>query len=155
MMAQPIQTAHLRFYLLPYESLLDGLERTGHAIEYQCRSGYCGACRLTLDQGSVTYLTEPLAYVAADEVLPCCCVPNTPIQLACGLHLALDQPVEQPLDQALEQTLEQVMTEDSAPFQHMLFDAPITMGVDQPFKQSRTRRVRALTAHTHNLSLFI
>lgn len=45
--------------MLKGETLLDGLERTGHEVEYQCRSGYCGMCRLTLLDGSVTYAEPP------------------------------------------------------------------------------------------------
>ncbi|WP_017221642.1 class I ribonucleotide reductase maintenance protein YfaE [Moritella dasanensis] len=63
-------------------SLLDTLERTGHQIEYQCRQGYCGACRTTLTSGSVTYTTEPLAAVAPGSILPCCCKANSDITLA-------------------------------------------------------------------------
>lgn len=55
------------------ETLLEGLERTGHYVEYQCRSGYCGACRVTLKTGSVTYPKQPLAFLKRDEILPCCC----------------------------------------------------------------------------------
>ncbi|KXO09189.1 Ferredoxin [Moritella sp. JT01] len=63
-------------------SLLDTLERTGHQIEYQCRQGYCGACRTPLTSGSVTYTTEPLAVVAAGSILPCCCKADSDITLA-------------------------------------------------------------------------
>ncbi|WP_159990609.1 class I ribonucleotide reductase maintenance protein YfaE [Pelistega ratti] len=63
------------FNLQTGETLLEGLERTGHQVEYQCRSGYCGSCRTRVISGEVQYLTEPLAYVFSGEVLPCCCVP--------------------------------------------------------------------------------
>ncbi|ETD73061.1 ferredoxin [Pelistega indica] len=63
------------FSLQQGETLLEGLERTGHAVEYQCRSGYCGSCRTRVITGDVDYLTEPLAYIANGEILPCCCVP--------------------------------------------------------------------------------
>ena len=63
-------------------SLLDTLERTGHQIEYQCRHGYCGACRTTLSSGTVTYTTEPLEAVAAGSILPCCCKADSDITLA-------------------------------------------------------------------------
>lgn len=63
-------------------SLLDTLERTGHQVEYQCRQGYCGACRTTLTSGSVTYMTEPLAAVAPGSILPCCCKADTDVTLA-------------------------------------------------------------------------
>ena len=56
-------TEDLIFQLEKSETLLEGLERTGHQVEYQCRSGYCGACRVTLKTGSVNYSTTPLAYL--------------------------------------------------------------------------------------------
>ena len=50
-MTDPILiTPRGHFKLQPGETLLTALERTGHAVEYQCRSGYCGACRLQLAQ---------------------------------------------------------------------------------------------------------
>ncbi|MFT0211274.1 class I ribonucleotide reductase maintenance protein YfaE [Pseudomonas sp. F1_0610] len=55
------------------ETLLDALERTGHFVEYQCRSGYCGSCRIKLLVGSVDYPKPPLALIKRDEILPCCC----------------------------------------------------------------------------------
>ncbi|QRN41754.1 MAG: 2Fe-2S ferredoxin-like protein [Neisseriaceae bacterium] len=55
------------------ESLLDALEKNGYIIEYQCRSGYCGSCRLTLKKGKVDYDSPPLAFLYPDEILPCCC----------------------------------------------------------------------------------
>ena len=63
-------------------SLLDTLERTGHQIEYQCRQGYCGACRTALTTGTVIYTTEPLAVVAPGSILPCCCKAKSDIKLA-------------------------------------------------------------------------
>ncbi len=66
-------TEDLIFQLDESETLLEGLERTGHQIEYQCRSGYCGSCRVTLRAGSVDYEKPPLAYLRRDEILPCCC----------------------------------------------------------------------------------
>ncbi|QUM76951.1 2Fe-2S ferredoxin-like protein [Moritella sp. 24] len=62
-------------------SLLDTLERTGHQVEYQCRQGYCGACRTTISAGSVTYNTDPLAAIAPGSILPCCCKADGDITL--------------------------------------------------------------------------
>jgi len=72
---KPMQviTEDLIFQLDESETLLEGLERTGHQVEYQCRSGYCGSCRVTLRAGSVDYEKPPLAYLRRDEILPCCC----------------------------------------------------------------------------------
>lgn len=74
-------TQALSFELRAGETLLEGLERTGHAVEYQCRSGYCGACRTTLVAGEVSYQSTPLAFVAAGDILLCCCRPQGDVVL--------------------------------------------------------------------------
>ncbi|MDY0273037.1 MAG: class I ribonucleotide reductase maintenance protein YfaE [Advenella sp.] len=76
-----VATLDTSFDLLDGETLLEGLERTGHEVEYQCRSGYCGSCRTRLISGEVRYLSEPLAFMSPNEVLPCCCVPVATVQL--------------------------------------------------------------------------
>lgn len=76
-----VRTRDLSFELQAGETLLESLERTGHSVEYQCRSGYCGACRTPLLAGRVTYHEPPLAYVAEGEILPCCCRPAEPVSL--------------------------------------------------------------------------
>ncbi|WP_301912532.1 class I ribonucleotide reductase maintenance protein YfaE [Neisseria viridiae] len=73
------------FELLEGETLLEGLERTGHMVEYQCRSGYCGSCRVKILEGSVTYREPPLAFLGRDEILPCCCYVEEDVRLDCGL----------------------------------------------------------------------
>lgn len=78
-------TEDLIFHLEESETLLEGLERTGHKIEYQCRSGYCGACRVTLRSGSVDYINTPLAYLRQDEILPCCCRALEPLVVKVSL----------------------------------------------------------------------
>lgn len=65
----------------PGESLLETLERHGHRLEFQCRSGYCGACRIPLLAGTVHYPNAPLAFVSQGECLPCCCQPLGAIRL--------------------------------------------------------------------------
>ena len=62
-------------------SLLEALEYHGIAVEYQCRSGYCGSCRCRMTAGKVTYRQEPLALVNEGEILPCCCIPECEIEL--------------------------------------------------------------------------
>lgn len=89
-----VTTTDRSFNLLPGESLLDGLERTGHEVEYQCRSGYCGVCRLTLLGGSVSYAEQPLAYVGQSEVLPCCCTVDEPILIECRAGRQGELPLE-------------------------------------------------------------
>ncbi|WP_337843207.1 class I ribonucleotide reductase maintenance protein YfaE [Rheinheimera sp.] len=62
-------------------SLLDALEAGQQQVNYQCREGYCGACRCKLLSGTVTYLNEPLAFVRKGEFLPCCSVPAGDIEI--------------------------------------------------------------------------
>ncbi len=77
-----ITTHHTQFELQDNETLLQGLERTGHAVEYQCRSGYCGSCRVKLLSGRVSYDELPMAFVLPDEILPCCCRVETDLHIA-------------------------------------------------------------------------
>ena len=81
-----VSTTDRLIRVLPGETLLEALERTGHDVEYQCRGGYCGSCRLTLVEGEVVYTQEPLAFVGPNEVVPCCCVVKTPIKVECSLR---------------------------------------------------------------------
>lgn len=62
-------------------SLLEALEAQKQQVNYQCREGYCGACRCKLLSGSVSYLNEPLAFVRKGEILPCCSIPITDIEI--------------------------------------------------------------------------
>ena len=83
-----ITTHNQTFKLKHNETLLEGLERTGHEVAYQCRHGYCGTCRVKLLAGKVEYTDLPLAYIAPDEILPCCCRIIEPISIDCGIHHA-------------------------------------------------------------------
>ncbi|MDK4684986.1 class I ribonucleotide reductase maintenance protein YfaE [Kingella negevensis] len=76
-----IQTNKTTFTLQENETLLEALERTGHAVEYQCRSGYCGTCRTKILSGCVNYDELPMAFVMPDEILPCCCRVESDLQL--------------------------------------------------------------------------
>ncbi len=68
-------TKQTRFYLHEDESLLDGLLRTGHDVNFQCKEGYCGSCRLKLISQSepVTYPKIPIAMIEENEILSCYC----------------------------------------------------------------------------------
>lgn len=81
-----IHTQDTAFEIQPGETLLEALERTGHEVEYQCRSGYCGACRLKLQSGQVSYAETPLAFIGPDEILPCCCRAEGDLVLNVGLR---------------------------------------------------------------------
>ncbi|MBP2302720.1 2Fe-2S iron-sulfur cluster-binding protein [Azospirillum picis] len=59
-------------------TLLELAEARGLEPEFSCREGTCGTCRTKLLKGAVTYVREPTASVADDEVLLCCAVPAEP-----------------------------------------------------------------------------
>ncbi|MDO5639913.1 MAG: class I ribonucleotide reductase maintenance protein YfaE [Neisseria sp.] len=82
-----ISTRDKIFELQEGETLLEGLERTGHEVEYQCRSGYCGSCRVKLLAGRVEYDELPLAFIGSGEILPCCCKVVEPIVVDCGVNM--------------------------------------------------------------------
>lgn len=64
-----------KFYLHEGETLLGGLLRQGYAVDFQCKQGYCGSCRVRLLDHShpVCYADPPLAMIKEGEVLSCCC----------------------------------------------------------------------------------
>ena len=64
------------------ETLLECLEKANVEVHYHCRDGFCGACRVTLTAGEISYPKgEPLAFVGENEILTCCCVPVTDINI--------------------------------------------------------------------------
>ena len=82
--APVLTTFRGRFTLQPGETLLAALERTGHQVEYQCRHGYCGACRLKVlsaEPEALHYPEPPLASLRPEELLPCCCTARGDIEL--------------------------------------------------------------------------
>lgn len=94
-MAHTVTTETASFVVDASDNLLEALERSGHDIEYQCRAGYCGSCRTRKISGSVVYSDLPLAFVAPDEVLPCCCTVGSDLRLECsGSGLDTEQNVE-------------------------------------------------------------
>ncbi|WP_459724411.1 class I ribonucleotide reductase maintenance protein YfaE [Methylobacillus methanolivorans] len=135
-----VRTQHTSFNLIPHETLLDGLERTGHEVEYQCRGGYCGICRVRLLDGEVQYLEQPLAFIAADEILPCCCVPKSDVRVECELRPEMRVWQGQ---------------EDMFPVQQSLFaDAFSHAEQFPPVKKWRRRRATKSATSANNLSLF-
>jgi ferredoxin len=65
-------------------TLLETIEQHQIEIQYHCREGYCGACRTKLISGKVEYTTDPLAFIDDDEILPCCCIPISNIEIDLG-----------------------------------------------------------------------
>lgn len=62
-------------------NILNALEQQQKPVHFQCREGFCGACRCKLISGQVEYLQQPLAFVRKGEFLPCCSVPLTNISI--------------------------------------------------------------------------
>ena len=63
------------------KTLLNSLQRNAIEVLYHCREGFCGACRCKLKSGSITYINEPLAFVRKGEILTCCSVPESEIEI--------------------------------------------------------------------------
>ncbi len=61
----------------PGTTLLDSLIEAGIEPEFQCRSGFCGACRINLVEGDVIYTGEKIGWTNEGEVLPCVCKVNS------------------------------------------------------------------------------
>ena len=78
----------------PNDTLLESLERAGLAPEYQCRQGHCGACRCQLITGKVQQMTDPLAYLQPNDILPCISRIDNDIEIA-GLAYTLNKVVAQ------------------------------------------------------------
>jgi uncharacterized protein len=56
-------------------TLLDFAQAHGLNPDYGCRSGQCGACKVQLLSGKVSYNQEISAPIKVDEILLCCTVP--------------------------------------------------------------------------------
>lgn len=63
------------------KTLLESLESHKIDVQYHCREGFCGACRTALLEGDVEYITDPLAFIDDNEILPCCCKPVSHLKL--------------------------------------------------------------------------
>ncbi|WP_413111394.1 class I ribonucleotide reductase maintenance protein YfaE [Thaumasiovibrio sp. DFM-14] len=69
-------------YLDNPDNLLNALAKQGIAAEAQCRDGFCGSCKCELVEGDVEYLQAALAFIQANEILPCICKPLTSLKLS-------------------------------------------------------------------------
>lgn len=63
------------------QTLLENLEAHKIEVHFHCREGFCGACRTKLIEGQVEYITDPLAYIDDDEILPCCCKAKSDLKI--------------------------------------------------------------------------
>ncbi len=64
-----------------HPNLLTTLEAHNVCVEFQCREGYCGSCRMRLLKGEVDYAETPLAFIQQGEILPCCCKARGEIEI--------------------------------------------------------------------------
>ena len=53
-------------------SLLEELEEQNLDVNYSCRSGFCGACKATVVNGSVEKTENTMCKLAENEILTCC-----------------------------------------------------------------------------------
>ncbi|WP_336244811.1 2Fe-2S iron-sulfur cluster-binding protein [Shewanella sp. SG41-4] len=49
------------------------LKDLNDTFSFSCKSGFCGQCKSTLISGKVLLTQTPIAILADDEILPCCC----------------------------------------------------------------------------------
>lgn len=61
--------------------LLDLAEAAGLALPAHCRGGACGRCLQTLSAGGVSHGGEPLMAVRQDQVLLCCAIPLSNVEI--------------------------------------------------------------------------
>ncbi len=63
------------------ESLLDFAEHHGVSIDFGCRAGSCGTCKVAVKSGEFAYLRQPDFPCEAGSCLTCCAVPKTNLGL--------------------------------------------------------------------------
>ncbi|MDX2320556.1 MAG: hybrid-cluster NAD(P)-dependent oxidoreductase [Moritella sp.] len=66
-------------------TLLEQAEKNGVNIPYNCRAGYCGVCRVTLESGEVRVLADHALTddgKKAKKILACSCIPQTDIVIS-------------------------------------------------------------------------
>jgi len=66
-------------------TLLEQAEKNGVNIPYNCRAGYCGVCRVTLESGEVRVLADHALTddgKKAKKILACSCIPQTDVVIS-------------------------------------------------------------------------
>ncbi|HEY4207159.1 MAG TPA: MOSC domain-containing protein, partial [Puia sp.] len=64
-----------------FGTLLEAAEAGDIPVNWACRTGVCHRCETTLFSGEVNYTTAPLDTPLAGDVLICCSIPRTDLQL--------------------------------------------------------------------------
>ncbi|QLE87807.1 MULTISPECIES: class I ribonucleotide reductase maintenance protein YfaE [Shewanella] len=85
-------------YTQQHTSLLHALEAKKVKVFSECRNGFCGACKTKVLSGKVKYHTDPLVELESDECLPCCCHPDSDVDLELSSQGADIFPVRQTLN---------------------------------------------------------
>jgi ferredoxin len=62
-------------------SLLALAEQAGLRPDASCRTGLCGTCVTTLDDGEIAYVIDPTAPVEPGQVPVCCARPTTSVMI--------------------------------------------------------------------------
>lgn len=62
-------------------TILESLEAAQLPTNSHCRGGFCGACRCKLVSGEVHYTIDPLAFIDDNEILPCCSIAISDINI--------------------------------------------------------------------------
>lgn len=66
------------------QTLLEQAETAGVEINYSCRAGFCGACKVTLTSGQVEQPDVPALLPQERQqgkILACCCIPKTDLKI--------------------------------------------------------------------------
>lgn len=66
------------------QTLLEQAETAGVEINYNCRAGFCGACKVTLTSGQVEQPDVPALLPQERQqgkILACCCIPKTDLKI--------------------------------------------------------------------------
>lgn len=64
-----------------HPTLFQALEDSSVGVEGHCQAGTCGLCKCRLVEGSVKYVVKHEHKLHPNEILPCCCVPQTNLVL--------------------------------------------------------------------------
>ncbi len=66
------------------KTLLEQAEIAGIGLNYSCRAGFCGVCKVTLASGQVEQPDVPgllLQERQQGKILACCCIPKTDLEI--------------------------------------------------------------------------
>lgn len=59
--------------------IFDLLEEKGYSLFYECKSGYCGNCKVKLIKGDIKYFIPIVAVATEEDILTCCSYPTSDI----------------------------------------------------------------------------